>query len=159
MKTLCFLIALILSSNICAQKEQPNRNDIFVRVFDFQGKKISKGKIVSITDSSLHLKRKKESYEIPLKNIYKIKTKRSAGNNLLTGAVIGATTLGIFMAIPTVQLTDEHSAVGNASGGALLGGVAGTVIGGITILFKNSKSYEINGDKVKWNRFISTLKQ
>ena len=36
-----------------------------------------------------------------------------------------------------------------AAVGALLGGTAGAAIGGITILFKNSKSYEINGDKKK----------
>ena len=32
-------------------------------------------------------------------------------------------------------------------------GAAGAAIGGITILFKNSKSYEINGDMEKWKAF------
>ena len=37
--------------------------------------------------------------------------------------------------------------------GALGGALVGAAIGGITILFKNSKSYEINGDKAKWKAF------
>jgi prolipoprotein diacylglyceryltransferase len=50
-----------------------------------------------------------------------------------------------------------YTAGQGAVGGAFAGGIIGAVIGGITILFKNSKSYEINGDKVKWTAFIEMI--
>ena len=46
-----------------------------------------------------------------------------------------------------------YTAAEGATGGALFGGATGAVIGGITVLFKNYKSYEINGDKGKLKAF------
>ena len=154
MKNLIFLIALTLSINISAQNELKNSN-IFVRVFDLQGKKINKGKIFSISETSLQLIKKGENIKINFSSIGSIKTKRSAGNNLLIGAGVGATTLGIIMARPAEDgwSGDGYSASEGALGGVVLGGISGTAIGGITILFKNSKSYLINGDLSKWKAF------
>jgi len=154
MKNLILVITLILSSNVCAQNGLENTN-VFVRVYDLQGKKISKGKILSISETSLQLNRKGESMNIPVESIGSIKTKRSAGNNVLFGAATGATTmaiLGAATADPDAWIFGYTAGEG-AAAGALLGGTAGAAIGGITILFKNSKSYEINGDKVKLKAF------
>jgi len=153
MKNLIFAITLILSINVCAQNGFENTY-VFVRVYDLQGKKIGKGKIFSISETSLQLNRKGESVKIPVSSIGFIKTKHSEGNNVLVGAVIGATTMGIFGAtIAEPGLLFGFSASEGAAGGVVLGGIAGAAIGGITILFKNSKSYEINGDKAKWKAF------
>ncbi len=154
MKILIFAITLILSINVCAQNGFENTN-VFVRVYDLQGKKIGKGKILSISETSLQLNRKGESVKIPVSNIGFIKTKRSAGNNVLIGAIAGATTLGLIGAITAEPdaIIFGFSASEGAAGGAVLGGIAGAAIGGITILFKNSKSYEINGDKAKLKAF------
>ncbi len=154
MKNLILVITLILSINVCAQNGLENTN-VFVRVYDLQGKKISKGKILSISETSLQLNRKGESMNIPVESIGSIKTKRSAGNNVLFGAATGATTmaiLGAATADPDAWIFGYTAGEGAATG-ALLGGTAGAAIGGITILFKNSKSYEINGDKVKLKAF------
>lgn len=153
MKNLIFAITLILSINIYSQNRFENTK-AFVRVYDLQGKKIGKGKILSISDTSLQLNRKVASAEIPVNSIGSIKTKRSAGHNVLVGTAIGAST----MAILGAATADPDSFLGwsageGAAGGAFLGGTAGAVIGGITILFKNSKSYEINGDLEKWKAF------
>ncbi len=159
MKNLIFVITLILSINVCAQNGFENTN-VFVRVYDLQGKKIGKGKILSISETSLQLNRKGESMEIPVSSIGSIKTKRSAGHNVLVGAVIGASTmafLGAATADPDAWLILPRTAGEGAAAGALLGGTVGAVIGGITILFKNSKSYEINGDKVKWEEFTTDI--
>jgi hypothetical protein len=86
---------LILSINVCAQNRLKNTN-VFVRIYDLQGKKISKGKLLSISETSLQLNRKRESVKIPANNIYSIITKRTAGNNVLVGAAIGATTMAIY---------------------------------------------------------------
>jgi len=157
MKNLIFAISMILSINVCAQNGFENAN-VFVRAYDLQGKKISKGKILSISETSLQLNRNGESMEIPLSSLGSIKTKHSAGNNILVGAATGATT----MALLGVATADPDAFLGyTAGGGAVLGGILGAplgaVIGGITILFKNSKSYEINGDKIKWKEFKEVI--
>jgi hypothetical protein len=154
MKHLIFAMILILSSTIYAQNQIENTN-IFVRVYDFQGKKIAKGKILSISETSLQLYSKGESVSVMVDGIGSIKTKHSAGNNVLMGAATGATLiaiLGATTADPDAWLF-AYSAGEGAAAGALLGGTAGAAIGGITILFKNSKSYEINGELEKWKAF------
>jgi len=154
MKNLIFAITLLLSINICAQNELENRN-VFVRVYDFQGKKIGKGNIFSISDSYLQLNWKRASVKIPVSSIGSIKTKRSAGNNVLLGATVGATSLAI-LGGATASPDDYifgYTATEGVVGGVVVGGTAGAVIGGITIVFKKSKSYEINGDKLKLKTF------
>tara|TARA_B100001059_G_C17541187_1_gene430513 strand:- start:146 stop:628 length:483 start_codon:yes stop_codon:yes gene_type:complete len=154
MKNLIFAITLILSINVYAQNEFENTN-IFVRVYDLDGKKIGKGKILSISETSLQLYRKGESVKVKVNGIGSIKTKHSAGNNVLVGAATGATTmaiLGAATAEPDAWILGYTAGEG-AAAGAFLGGTAGAAIGGITILFKNSKSYEINGDIEKWKAF------
>ncbi|NEW78161.1 MAG: hypothetical protein GZ086_01800 [Gelidibacter sp.] len=154
MKNLIFAITLILSINIYSQNRF-EKTKAFVRVYDLQGKKIGKGKILSISDTSLQLNRKVASAEIPVNSIGSIKTKRSAGHNVLKGAVIGASTMAILGAA-TANPDDwflAYSAGEGVAVGAVFGGAGGAAIGGITILFKNSKSYEINGDLKKWKAF------
>ncbi|HSI69816.1 MAG TPA: hypothetical protein VK941_06275, partial [Gillisia sp.] len=65
----------------------------FIRVYDLHGKKISKGRIQSITNTTLYLKGKQE---IPVDSIGMIKTKHSAGNDLLIGSVTGALIFSLF---------------------------------------------------------------
>ena len=154
MKHLIFAMILILSSTIYAQNQIENTN-IFVRVYDFQGKKIGKGKILSISETSLQLYSKGESVNVMADGIGSIKTKHSAGNNVLMGTAVGATSMALLGAVtadPDAWLFGYTAGEG-AAVGALLGGTAGAAIGGITILFKNSKSYEINGEIEKWKAF------
>ena len=157
MKNLILLITLILSMNVCAQNRLENTN-IFLRVYNLEGKKLNKGKIISISETALQLSRNGESTEIPVSSIGAIKTKRSGGNNVLIGAASGATAMAILGAVtaePDGFL--GYSAGEGAAGGALLGGTAGTLIGGLTVLFKNSKSYDINGDEAKWKAFLEII--
>ena len=157
MKNLIFAITLILSINVYAQNGLENTN-VFIRVYDLQGKKISKGKILSISETSLQLNRQRESDKIPVSSIGSIKTTHSAGNNVLLDAAIGATSMAILGTATSdpdefLGYTAAEGATEGATGGALFGGATGAVIGGITVLFKNSKSYEINGDKGKLKAF------
>ncbi|MBT8265499.1 MAG: hypothetical protein KJO41_07060 [Bacteroidia bacterium] len=158
MKNLIFLITLIFSINICAQNEFENI-DIFVRVYNLQGKKIGKGKILSISETGIQLNRKGVALTIPLDNIGSIKTKRSAGNNVLVGTATGGsimTILGVATADPDAGIYGYTAGEG-ALAGFILGGTAGAAVGGITILFKNSKSYEINGDKARLKTFTEMI--
>lgn len=147
MKNLIITITLILSISVCAQNKFENAN-IFVRVYNLEGKKISKGKIISISETSLELKWKRESAKIMVNEIGSIKTKRSAGNNVIVGAGTGATVLaflGAATADPDAWILGYTVAEG-AAAGALIGGTTGAAIGGMSILFKNSETYEINGE-------------
>ncbi len=162
MKNLILAITLILGINVCAQDEFVNSN-VFVRVFDLQDKKIGKGKIFSFSGTALKLSRNGKPVEIPVSNIGTIRTKHSAGNNILIGAASGVVAGAILGSInpPTDSsggTFTSATSIGGSSGeeftsGLIVGVISGTIIGGITILFKNSKSYEINGDKAKLKSF------
>jgi outer membrane lipoprotein SlyB len=153
-KTTLLLMALIVSVTIYGQNDNKNKQ-MFVRIYNLEGKKINKGKVIAVTDSTLQLNRMKGVERINLKDIGMVKTKRSAGNNVLMGSAIGATSmaiLGAASADPDAWIF-SYSAGEGAAAGAFLGGTAGAAIGGITILFKNSKTFLINGDIEKWKAF------
>lgn len=153
MKNVLLAIALTFSMNVFAQAGSEISN-VFIRVYNLDGRKIAKGKIYSIPGSSIELTRKNEVQEIPLNRIGSIRTKHSAGNNVLIGAAIGGSVLavaGAASADPDAWIS--YSTGDGAAGGAILGGVAGAAIGGVTILFKRSKKYVINGDKDKLEAF------
>lgn len=151
-KILVFVISLILCANALAQNETDSAK-VFVRVYNLQNKKIGKGKLVAIKESSLQLIRNKKIKEFSTVNIGTIKTKRSDGYNILIGTITGATAIGIAVASDTNANNAFFSVEGDILAGAIMGGTAGVAIGGITCLFKNSVTYEINGDMEKWKAF------
>ena len=162
MKNLIFVITIIFSVNVYAQnpndtvRTEIQNTNAFVRVYDLQGKKISKGNILSVSETSLQL----DNYDIiPVSSIGFIKTKHSAGNNVLVGTLLLAAPvaiLGAMTADPDAWIY-AYSAADGAAGGALLGGIAGAAIGGISILFKNSQTYIINGNKELWQSFKESI--
>ena len=157
MKALIFIITLTLCFNIYAQ-EGIEKSNVFVRVYDLQGKKINKGRIISDTDTVLYIKQRIGTVTIPIDQIGFIKTKHSSGNNILFGATIGVLHLaiiGITTADPDAWL--GWTAVEGATMGAVGGGILGAAIGAITILFKNSETYIINGDVLKWRTFKQAI--
>jgi hypothetical protein len=153
MKTLTLMFLISISYNMYAQKS------IFVRVFDLSGKKINKGHVFTVTDTSLQLKGKSVPVNIPVRSIGFIKTKHSAGNNVLIGSIVGVSSLailGVASAEPDAEIAG-YTALEGAGAGAIVGLPVGAVIGGLTSLFKNSKSYLINGDVTKWKAFQLTV--
>jgi hypothetical protein len=153
MKIFTFIFLISLSCNVCAQKS------IFVRIYNLTGERINKGQVLAVTDSSLQLEGKEASINIPVSQIGFIKTKRSAGNNLFKGSIIGASTMAILGAAtsdPDAIILGYTAGEGAASG-VLIGLPVGAAIGGLTILFKNSKTYLINGDLMKWRVFQSVV--
>ena len=162
MKNLIFVITIIFSVNVYAQnpndtvRTEIQNTNAFVRVYDLQGKKIGKGRILLISESSLQL----NNYDIiPVSSIGFIKTKRSAGNNVLVGTLVGAAPMAILgaMTADPDALIFGYTAADGAAGGALLGGIAGAAIGGISILFKNSQTYIISGNKELWQSFKESI--
>lgn len=73
-KIIMLLLVLAMSTNTFAQNEI-KKNEMFVRVFNLDGKKINKGYIVSVTDTLLGLKQNNTFTEINVREIGSIKTK------------------------------------------------------------------------------------
>jgi len=163
MRTIAFSILLILSFSIYAQ-EKDYMPKVFVRVFDLNGKKIFKGKINAINDTLLHIRNRKNTVKIPVEIIGSIKTKRSGGNNVGIGAAIGAGALSTFMLAYATPGGDWifPSYEEAAFKGPIIGAIFGAPIGAITIIFKKSKTYRIDGDKtnlVEFKESVMGLKQ
>lgn len=147
MKNLILVLALLLSNNLIAQNDTKYSN-VFFRVYDLEGNKIAKGKTLAISESSLKVKTNDKPIEIPIANIGFIKTKRSGGNNVIVGAGIGAT-VGSF----TTVSNDGGPQEAMPLPGAIAGAAVGTAVGGITILFKKSKTVQIGGDYINFLEF------
>jgi hypothetical protein len=159
-KTIMVLLAFVLSTNIYAQKDT-KKSGIFVRVYNLDGKKINKGHIAFVGDTLLGLKRNGKYTEINFKEIASIKTKRSAGHNVLIGSAIGATTgaiLGAATADPGAWIYNYTAGEG-AAAGALMGAAAGAAVGGISIAFKNPETYIINGSLENWSFFQKRMQK
>ncbi|MGB5270276.1 MAG: hypothetical protein WBM77_03750 [Maribacter sp.] len=154
MKFLFFTLVLISCSMLYAQ-ETKNKAAPFVRVYDQDGKKISKGRIASVTDTSLITGPREKPVTIEVSRIGLIKTKRSAGHNIFLGAAIGAGT-GAILGLATGD--DGWFSQGETTGMAgVLFGIMGTGVGAISATFKKSDTYYINGEPTKWKAFRETM--
>ncbi len=158
MKNLIFVLAVILGISMHAQTSFEKPRD-FIRVYDLLGNKIGKGKISAISGTSLELSRQNKATLYPLSNIGQIRTKRSIGNNFATGAMIGAVAVGILGAISAEPDSGwfSYTAGEGAAAGGITGGILGAGIGGLSIVFKNAKSYRINADPEKWKIFMDAI--
>ena len=157
MKNLLLLITLLLSLSVFSQKEFKKSN-FFIRVYDLNNKKIGKGHFIYATDSTLVLNNSGDNLVFQIKDIGKLKTKRSTGNTILVPAAVGATimaTIGVATADPDALF--GYTAAEGATGGLIIGALSGGFIGTISFITKNSNSYEINGDQEKWNAFINLV--
>jgi len=156
MKNLLFAIAALLCTTIYAQKDV-EKSTLFIRVYNLEGNKMNKGIVLGVNDTILQLQGKNGPVDIDIRTIGLIKTKRSEGNNVLLGSLIGLASGAIFGAIANggdnTWFTNEEAAAGMG----IVGAVVGSGIGGISILSKDSKSYIINGDAKKWKVFEETI--
>ncbi|TRO64508.1 hypothetical protein [Christiangramia sabulilitoris] len=158
MKNLIFILVVILGMGLNAQTSF-DKPKIFVRVYDMQGNKIGKGKISAISENSLQLSRHKKTADFPLSNIGQIRTKRSIGNNFATGAMIGAVAVGILGAVFAEPDSGwfSYTAGEGAGAGIIAGGILGAGVGGLSIVFKNAKSYRINANPEQWKVFMEAM--
>lgn len=155
MKGITLALLLFVASALLAQKP------LFVRVYDGHGKKIEKGHVMMVTDSLLQLKLNTLEAGVPVQNIGFIKTGRSDGHNILTGAIIG-TSLGVILGVATAD-PDAWILPYTAGEGAAMfglgGAIQGALIGLITLLGKKEKTFEIHGDFEKWKTFQQMIEE
>jgi hypothetical protein len=156
MKKILISIVVLVSMTIGAQEKTSN-DRVFIRVFNLEGNKIGAGFIITMSDNELQIKKGKTLKTIPVNSIGSIKTKRSAGNNVLIGAgfglVIGASA-GIASAEPDAFILNYTQGEGALIFGTM-GGAIGAALGGLSSLFKKSTHFPINGSIEKWQEFKS----
>ena len=153
-------LLLLGSLSAMAQKETKSKNT-FVRVYNLEGKKMNKGHIVFVNDSILSLKDGYNNAEIRIETIGKIKTKRSAGHNVLVGTTAGAgigAILGVSTADPDAWIMSYTAGEGATAMGSL-GAIGGAALGGIVSAFKNSETYIIDGELKKWIIFKEMIEK
>ena len=161
--TIMLLIGITFITNGHAQKPTIETG-MFVRVYNLEGKKISKGKLIEVSDTLLIIKSNGKFNNLDSKQIGYIKTKRSAGHNALMGAAIGATVTSI-ISVASINPDDGFiiDSTPNSFGEAMVvgvvgGGIVGSAIGAITIPLKNTNKFIINGDESNWKAFKTNFK-
>jgi hypothetical protein len=149
-----FLFCVSVSYAPFAQKAK------FVRVYDLNGKKIAAGRILTTTDTSVRFRLMTgDTIDLPIPGVGKLKTRRSAGHNLLAASLAGAGALAIFGAAtaePEAMLFG-YSAGEGAALGAILGLPLGAAIGGVSVLFKKVDVYPIKGNLQYWKTVRHSL--
>ena len=154
MKLSLVVLCLLVSISINAQNERIKSNE-FIRVYDLQGKKIGKGHIFSVSDTSLQLNRAKGMKVFQIPAIGFIKTKRAGGNNVIVGGMVGSGAMAMVSAVSNDPDGHFFRMTNGEAGalGAFFGGMLGAGVGGLSIPFKKSKFSDINGDTKKWIEF------
>ena len=84
--TVMALTIFLLGTGLYSQSNS-SKSNVFIRVYNLEGKKISKGHITFTNDSILELRKNGKIEQVNVKEIGKIKTKRSGGHNVLVGAL------------------------------------------------------------------------
>ncbi|MCZ4318645.1 hypothetical protein O4H26_06560 [Aequorivita viscosa] len=157
MKYIIFITVLFFSYSVIAQEEV--YSNTFVRIYNLDGKKINKGRIKTISKTSIELYLKEETIEIPLHKIGKIKTRRSGGNNIAKGAIIGGGSLAL---VGLLSGDDDKgiiyfSASDKSMMGLIGGGFIGGMVGGITAIFKKADTYIIDANELNLERFKEAM--
>jgi hypothetical protein len=151
-----FFLIIFCNSARC----QSISKNVFLRLYNLEGKKIATGYLRSINENSLSLSKSRDIIDFSYSEIGVIKTKRGLGQKLILGASIGALGLGFFGA--STANPDEwfgYTVVQGATGGAILGVLAGTVIGVMIDGLKNSRRFKIDANEELWNSFKEEMKE
>ena len=140
-----FLLMIFIQTNA--------QHKIFIRIYNTNNQKITKGYLQKTTDSTLTLSSKgNEIREVSIKEIKKIRLKRSAG---LTALIVG----GIPITAGLVFFARNEGWDGLAGMVLFMEGlIAGPAAGGLKALI-NPKPLIINGDIEKWNSYKKILDQ
>lgn len=163
MKTLfniIFLGLLFVVPTLQAQQAQKEKKGVFVRVLNFEGRKLAKGFIQSVNNEHIIIQKGKRSKTIRIAEVQQLRLKRSLGHKIAVGAVSGALITGAFAISLDSATGDEGSwidglAYTTIAFGALAGGATVGLFDGI---FGKHVQVEINGDREKLNDFIELVK-
>lgn len=151
------LFWLFIFSTAEAQKAEAQKN-VFIRVYDAKYTKMGKGNLLFGSDSTIEIIRNGKVNTFSVKQIFYIKTKRSAGHSILMGTGIG-TGAGLAVITFGVVIVSGGGPVNNGGRhqtrlrnfGIFAGPfVMHASIGGLMAIFKKFKKFEIAGHMEQW---------
>lgn len=161
---ICSIPCLFLSNTLYSQSTEPSPKRVFVRVFDSNDQKIGKGYIQEVNDDQLTLVLRKKTKTLEVSEVDKLRLKRSFGNSVGTGALIGFGTGLLSAGIIDLSYSEnddfaedqccdglEYAAL--PSMGLLSGATAGAIVG----LFREPVEIQINGEVDKLRKFNELL--
>jgi hypothetical protein len=141
------LLALLLfaGENIHAQK------NIFIRLYNLNGKKIGKGHLLPGTDSTIDVLRGKKTNTFSLINVGEVKTRRTFGHSVLigTGVGVGLGTIAIIVSASSENSDNLETSFDAGLIGLGLpyaGAFVGTLVGAVT----KRNRFEIKGNADNW---------
>ena len=154
MKSIIGLVLLLL----LFQSVNPQK-PAFFRVYNANGKKLNKGELFQLSDTSITLTRKNIFVETPVSQIEVIKSKRTTGHRILitTLSIAGA---GVFLAAAVYGLSRPRDYVrpGNINrGGSKSGSVNNTRV--MRKTQRPHKKYKVNGNAQTWEEQRKLLVQ
>jgi hypothetical protein len=150
-------LGLLIFTATEAQKSEAQKN-VFIRVYDARYTKMGKGNLLFSSDSTIEIIRHGKVNTFSVKQIFYIKTKRSAGHSVLMGTGIGT---GVGLAVITFGVV-----IVSGGGGVNNGGLHQTrlrnfgifaapfsmhaSIGALMAIFKKFEKFEIAGNMEQW---------
>ena len=135
-----------------------SQKTIFIRVFDESGKKIHKGFLSQVSDTSLTIRNGEKKLEVPVSKISGIKIKRSFGHTVLISSLIGAAGFSIFGAATAEPDAWFSYSVGEgAAAGFIVGALTGGAVGSIVAATNKKPILQINMDQKEWIKAKSAL--
>lgn len=120
----------------------------FFRVYNAKGKKVNKGSVFELSDSSLTLTRRNIFVETPVKEIYVIKSKRTKGHRIMITAlkVVGGV---FFLAATAYSLAQDGPHNGTINSGANKS-KSGNFKNPLHATPRPQKKYKVYADVEKW---------
>ncbi len=142
---------------------------LFIRVYNGQGIKIYKGKLLSVNEEGLVLQRGKKTDTVATEAIARIKTKRGLGRAMGIGAVLGGTGGAIAGADSGSSLDNLFTDFGASESTnfdtaglfsfGLIGAAIGTGAGALSGVFNKSSTFEIQGQKSQLLKFKAAVQK
>ena len=147
--TICTWLTIALGAH--------SQETIFIRVFDESGKKIHKGSLSSVSDSSLTIRNREKMTEVPVSKISVIKIKRSFGHTVAISSGIGAAGFSILVGAASADPDAWLTAGEGAAAGFVFGALAGATVGTIIALSNKKPVLDINMNQQDWMKAKSAL--
>ena len=156
MRSYFFLVFWLIGFSVLAQNTVLPTGP-FIRIYNAEGKKIGKGRVITVSDSVLTFGSDYRGSSLPIQNIHTIKTKHSKGHLPLvlgiSGFVAGATIAGINYNEDAILFGRGFEMIGTGFIGALGTSSIGAIISGA----RKEEVFIVDGDIEKVNKMISEL--
>ena len=168
-KLYCTFLGSFMFFVSASSQQDPEIKPLFIRVYNGQGVKISKGRLLSINEEGLVLQRGRNTDTIATADIARIKTKRALGRAMGIGAILGGTAGAIAGANSGSSLDNLFTDFGASESTnfdtaglfsfGLIGAAIGTGAGALSGVFNKPNAFEIQGQESQLLNFKAAVQK